>query len=215
MNAMDYNKILAALLVAGIVASLSGFIAKRVAPVEKVEKSAYVIEGAAEDAAAGVAAAPAIPEPVLDQIAAADVSRGQQISKICGACHSFTKGGPNGVGPNLWGVIGRAKGAHAGYDYSAGMKAKGGTWTYADLNHFLWKPAAFVGGTKMIFVGLKKAGERAAIMAYLRTVADSAPALPSASEIEKEKAELAPPALAAPADKDNGKVQEKAAEKAK
>jgi cytochrome c len=94
------------------------------------------------------------------------------------------------------------------------LKAKGGSWTLSDLNHFLWKPKAFVEGTKMNFIGVKKPEDRAALIAYLRTLSDSPAPLPGAADIEKEKAELAPPAPkeeAAPAQADE-KAAEPAAE---
>lgn len=197
MNSMEFNKIFAALLVAGIVASLSGFVAKKLTTVHELEKRAYTIEGVAEEGGAGPAAV-AMPEPILAMIAAADVERGKQVSKACAACHNFDKGGGNGVGPNLWGLVNRAKGSHGGFEYSAGMKAKGGNWSLSELNHFLWKPKAFVTDTKMNFIGVKKPEDRAALLAYLRTLSDSPAALPSQGDIDKEMAELGPKEEAAP-----------------
>src|SRR5690606_13261412 len=103
--------------------------------------------GAPLEASAG--GAEAMPEPILHLIAAAEIAQGEKLSKACAACHSFEKGGPAKVGPNLWNTVGHSKGGHSGFEYSAGMKALGGTWTYADLNKFLWKPKKFVEGTKM------------------------------------------------------------------
>lgn len=191
MNDLNFNKIFAALLVAGIAASLSGFIASKVYHHEKLEKNAYQIEGVASPEG-GAPAAAAKPQPILDLIASADVAQGQKIAKVCTSCHSFDKGGPNGMGPDLYGVVGRAKGSHEGFAYSDGMKKKGGDWTYEDLNHFLWKPKSYVDGTKMTFAGLKKPEERAAVIAWLRTLSDSPKAEPSAAEIAAEKADLGP-----------------------
>ena len=78
--------------------------------------------------------------------------------------------GPNRVGPNLWGVVGRPKGSEAGFDYSAAMKAKGGNWTIDDLNQFLTSPKTFVPGTKMTFAGLPKIQDRADVIGYLQTL---------------------------------------------
>ncbi len=88
------------------------------------------------------------------------------------ACHSFEKGGPNKVGPDLYGVVERPKGSHEGFNYSAAMKAKGGNWTYEDLDHFIHGPKAFVQGTIMAFAGVPSGAERADILAYLRTLSD-------------------------------------------
>jgi cytochrome c len=191
MNDLNFNKIFAALLVAGITASLSGFVASKVFHHEKLEKNAYQIEGVVS-AEGGAPAAAAKPEPILDLIASADVAQGQKIAKVCASCHSFDKGGPNGMGPDLYGIVGRGKGSHEGFAYSDSMKQKGGNWDYEDLNHFLWKPKSYVEGTKMTFAGLKKPEERAAVIAWLRTLSDSPKAAPSAADIEAEKADLAP-----------------------
>lgn len=190
MNGMEWNKIMAALLVAGIVASLSGFIAKETVHAHALHEDAVPVEASAGGGATA-AAAQAGPEPILAMIAAADITRGEKISKACTACHSFNKGGADGAGPNLWGVVGRAKGSHGGFAYSDGMKAKGGNWGYDELNHFLWKPKAFVDGTKMNFIGLKKPEDRASLIAWLRTLSDGPAALPSESAIAAEQAAMA------------------------
>ena len=188
---LEPNKIFAAILVAGIVASLSGFVASKATQAPPLKANAFKIEGVATPD--GAAPVEEKPQPVLGLIAAADPAKGQQIAKVCGACHVFDKGGPNGLGPNLYGVVGRPKGSHAGYDYSDGMKHKGGNWVYADLNKFLYKPKAYVDGTKMGFVGLKKPDERAEVIAWLRTLADSPLPEPTAAEIAAEQKDLAPP----------------------
>ncbi len=191
MNNMELNKIFAALLVAGIVASLSGFAVSKLYHTHELKENAYKIEGVAAEAG-GAPEAAAKPEPILDLIATADTAKGQQIAKVCASCHNFDKGGPNGMGPNLYGVVGRAKGGHSGFDYSEGMKTAGGSWIYEELNHFLWKPKDDVPGTKMTFIGLKKPEERAAVIAWLRTLADSPAAMPTDAEIAKEKADFGP-----------------------
>ena len=93
-------------------------------------------------------------------------------------------------------MIHRKKDTAAGYSYSGALVAQGGdTWTYGELNKFLWKPKAYAPGTKMSFVGIKKPEDRAAVIAYLRSLSN-APA-PTAAEIEKDKADLAPAETAA------------------
>ncbi|HEY8190386.1 MAG TPA: cytochrome c family protein [Micavibrio sp.] len=200
MDNMEFNKLFAAILVAGIAASLSGFISHKLVHAHSLHENAYKIEGVAE-AAPGAAKAPAKPEPILALLASADAAKGAQIGKVCATCHNFAKGGPNAIGPNLWGVVNRAKGSHEGFAYSDGMHAKGGNWTFSDLNHFLWKPKDYVEGTKMNFVGLKKPEDRAAVLAWLRTLADSPAEMPSQGDIDAENAELAPaPAATTPAE---------------
>ena len=198
MGGMEFNKIFAAILVAGIIAMLGGFVAKQlVHPHELAEdKFAYNVE-AAEDAGAAGGGKAAMAEPILAMIAAADAAKGEKLSKTCAACHTFTKGGPAGVGPNLWNVVNGPKDHMPGYAYSGALLEKGGNvWTYAELNKFLWKPKAYAPGTKMSFAGLKKPEDRAALLAWLRTQADSPKAPPSDAEIAAEQAELAPPAAA-------------------
>ena len=193
MGGMEFNKIFAAILVAGIIAMLAGFVADKMVHPHKLKENAYKIEGVASTG--GGAAVEKMPEPILAMLAAADVERGQKVAKACAACHNFDKGGANGVGPGLWNVVGAKKQAHAGYTYSGTLNTNGGdVWEYENLNKFLWNPKKYAPGTKMNYVGIKKPEDRAAVVAWLRTLADSPKALPSAAEIAKEEADLAPPA---------------------
>lgn len=188
MHDLELNKILAACLVAGIIASASGFVAKKLVHPHEVKAS-----GAEATGEAAAPAAPTGPEPILGLIAKADVEHGKSLAKACGACHSVDKGGANGVGPNLWDIFGRGKAAKSDFTYSDDMgKHKGEKWSYQDLNHFLWRPKSLVPGTKMTFPGLSKAQDRADVIAFLRTLTESAPALPSDADIAAEEKELAP-----------------------
>ena len=121
-------------------------------------------------------------KPIGPLLATADVKAGEAIFKKCAACHTGDKGGANKVGPNLWGIVNRPVASHEGYSYSAGMKAfsDGGkaVWDYDHLNGFLTAPKAYVKGTAMGFGGLKKIEDRAALIAYLRTLADAPAPLP-------------------------------------
>ncbi|WP_046862252.1 c-type cytochrome [Microvirga massiliensis] len=133
-------------------------------------------EGA--EAASSAPAAPAEPLPVL--LAKADSAKGQTAAKKCASCHSFEKGGPNKVGPDLYGVVGRPVASHEGFNYSAALKAKGGNWTYEDLDAFITSPKKAVPGTAMAFAGIGQAQERADLLAYLRTLSDNPEPLPAA-----------------------------------
>ena len=108
------------------------------------------------------------PADLASMMALADASRGEKIFKKCASCHSAQKGGGNKVGPNLFGVIGRAKAAVSGFAYSDAMKAKGGSWDVESINQFITKPKDFVPGTKMAFPGLKKPQDRADVILYLQ-----------------------------------------------
>ncbi|MCC6597280.1 MAG: cytochrome c family protein [Alphaproteobacteria bacterium] len=195
MSNFETNKIFAAVLTAGIVAMFAGFVAERLVHPQMPDEDAVPI-AALEGSAGGAAPAAADTlEPIMHLIATADIARGEKLSKACAACHSFDQGGPNKVGPNLWGVLGGKKAHLDGFAYSPAMVKAGGTWGYGELNHFLRKPKSFVDGTKMNFAGMKKPEDRAAIIAWLRTMGSSL-ALPSDSDIAKEAAELAPPPVA-------------------
>ncbi len=117
-------------------------------------------------------------ETVLALLASADAGDGKKVFRKCKACHTADKGGAHKVGPNLWDVVGRAKAGAAGYRFSGVLSGLGGAWTFADLDAFLAKPKAFAPGTKMTFNGVKKATDRAAVIAYLRSLSDSPEPLP-------------------------------------
>jgi cytochrome c len=130
--------------------------------------------------AAGQAAAPE--EPIEKLLASAAADRGEAAAKPCMNCHTFQKGGPNMMGPNLYGVVGRPRASVPGFNYSDAMKAKGGEWTIDDLNKFLTKPQDFVPGTKMTFGGLPRGNQRADVIAYLNSLADNPKPLPVAKQ---------------------------------
>jgi cytochrome c len=186
------NIAFAALISAGLIAMVAGKVSQFLVSPAHPEKDAVTVE-AAESSAAGTAVA-AMPEPILALIAAADIERGKGVAKACAACHHVEKGGANGVGPGLYGVVGNKKQAHPGYAYSGVLDDQGGdSWTYEELNKFLWKPKAYNRDTKMTYVGIKKPEDRAALIAYLRSMDDSPEAEPSQAQIDKEQADLAPP----------------------
>ena len=128
-------------------------------------------------------AAPPPSEPIEKLLQTASVEKGASAAKKCQACHTFEKGGPNRVGPNLYGIVGDKRGEdRGGFNFSAAMKAKGGTWTYDDLNKFITNPKGFIPGTAMGFAGIQKDSERADVIAYLRTLSDKPVPLPTASK---------------------------------
>ena len=104
-------------------------------------------------------------------LAKADPKRGQQLTTVCQACHTFDKGGPNRIGPNLWGITIEGMAEVPNYQFSAAMEAhKGQKWTVEELNEWLDNPQHFMPGTKMTFAGFPKAENRADVIAYLQTL---------------------------------------------
>lgn len=180
MNNFEFNKIFAAVLVAGITAMLSGFVAEVLTHPHALHENAVKID-TGMIGSANAAEASSGPEDIASLLAAADVARGEKLSKACAACHSFDKGGVNKVGPNLWSVVGSKKGIKDGFVYSDALLAHGGEWSFSELNEFLYKPKSFINGTKMNFIGLKKTEDRAALVAWLRTLSDNPVALPEIS----------------------------------
>ncbi len=107
------------------------------------------------------------------------VDKGGRLVAQCRSCHNFDQGGPNGTGPNLWGVLGRKAGGHAGFAFSESMAAYGQSWSYDNLDRYLASPPKEVPGNRMAFAGLRKQDDRVAVIAYLRSLAGSPAALPA------------------------------------
>lgn len=118
------------------------------------------------------------PKPVLAMLAKASAENGQASFKKCMTCHTPDKGGKNGTGPNLYGIIGRKSGTHEGFSYSDAMKKKAVDWSFESLATYLHDPKAFVPGNKMAFAGISDNGELADVLVYLRTLSDSPAPLP-------------------------------------
>lgn len=144
---------------------------------------------------------PAAGDDLPTLLAKADAKHGEEVAKKCGLCHNFEKGGPNMIGPNLYGVLGRKVASHEGYEYSDALKAKQGNWDYESINHMITNPAEYVPGTKMaIFPGLPDAKDRADVLAFLRTKNDNPPPLPevkAGGETPAPGGEPTPPAAPA------------------
>ena len=181
MDSFELNKILGAILGTCLVLLVTSFTAGAIFAPNKPQKPGFEI-AAKEEAHGGEKAAAPAPEPIEKLLQTASVQKGEASAKKCAACHTFAKGDKNGVGPNLYGIVGDHKGEGRGFNFSAAMKAKGGTWTIDDLNQFIANPKGFVPGTAMGFAGIPKDTERADILAYLNSLADKPAPLPTAAK---------------------------------
>ncbi|TAJ40828.1 MAG: cytochrome c family protein [Reyranella sp.] len=173
----NFNTVAGCILASALFAMVVGKVSNAVVHPHKLDKPALAVVDEAPTQTA--AAAPVEVSPIGPKLAGANVDAGKAIfMKQCFTCHTTDKGGANKVGPNLWDIVGRKVASHAGFSYSSALQAKGGDWSYEDINRMILKPTAYVKGTKMAFAGLPKEQERADVIAYLRTMADTPKPLP-------------------------------------
>jgi cytochrome c len=175
MSSFEWNKIIASVLTAMIVAMVTGIVAQSIVHPIRLEKAAYLPPGAEGEAgaapAAASAAAPAELEPIGAYMAKADAKHGEQVAKVCLQCHTFGKGEANKIGPNLFSIMEENIASAPGYTFSSALLAdKDKKWDPDELNVWLHKPQDFAHGTKMTFAGLPKAQDRADVIAYLQTL---------------------------------------------
>jgi cytochrome c len=180
MDSFELNKILGALLFTCLCLLSLNIAAEAVFHPVKPAKPGYDV-AVVEKTPAGGAAAAVADEPIAQRLANATVEKGDAAAKKCAACHTFGKGEPDRVGPNLYGVVGRPKGTEGGFAYSPAIKGKGGNWTVEDLDTFLTAPAKYAPGTKMSFAGIPRGSERADLITYMNSKSDNPQPLPKAA----------------------------------
>ncbi|MBB3897726.1 c-type cytochrome [Roseococcus suduntuyensis] len=180
---LEFNKIAAAVLTAGVAFMGAGIVAEVLIHPKRLAEPAISLgrdpAAAAPAAAAAAPAAPAI-EPIGPLLAAANAENGAAAARrSCGACHSFNEGGRNGVGPNLWGIVGANHARAEGFNYSAANRALADKpWDFEALNQFIAAPARAMPGTRMAFAGIANTQQRADIIVYLRSLSSSPVPLP-------------------------------------
>lgn len=143
---------------------------------ERPETMGYVVEGVEAESGSGAAAE----KPIAFYLASADLAKGEQAFKKCAACHNVDKGGPNALGPNLWGVMGQRHGHLPNFAYSDALKNIPGNWDWDNMSAWLANPKKYAPGTKMTFAGLSKPEERANLIAFMNSRSDSPLPLPAA-----------------------------------
>jgi cytochrome c len=203
MDSFEFNKVIGGLLGTVFIVMSISIVSDAIFAAPVPEKAGFAIE-AVEPAEGSGGPAAAEREPIAALLAKADAAAGEAVFKKCAACHTDTKDGANKVGPNLWNLIDRPIASHAGFAYSAAMKAfsEDGkvVWDYEHLDHFLLSPKGLIKGTAMGFAGIKKDDERANLIAYLRTMADNPVPLPEVSAAPAPENVSAPADAAAPAE---------------
>ncbi|WP_309604062.1 cytochrome c family protein [Phenylobacterium sp.] len=176
MSDLTFNKYAGAVLATAFIITGLVQLSSGVFSPEKVAKPGYVVEITQD--AGGAAAAPDVPPDWGAVLQKADLKAGATVFEKCKSCHNADNGGANGTGPNLWGVVGRAPGSHAGFAYSDGMKAFGAKqpiWDYEHIYEFVKNPQKYISGTKMSFVGLKQPQDRIDVIAYLHAQGSTLP----------------------------------------
>ena len=175
MDSFEINKIIAAILLTALIVIGIGKFADVLFHVEKLEQSAYKIEGLEVSSTNNNVKKIQVEEKVdiSALLAMGDIAHGEKVFKKCGACHMIASGAPNLIGPNLWGVLGRKSGSHPDYKYSKALASFNKNWTFEEMNAFLVKPASYIKGTKMAFAGLRKEKDRASVILYLNSKSDS------------------------------------------
>ena len=176
MSSIEFTKMSMAVLIAGIVAMVGGFIARGTVSPEPLEQNVYVVD-LGEDAAPVEEVVEEVPS-IGELLQVADAGAGERLSRACAACHSFDNGGANRIGPNLWDIVNRPMASAAGFNYSSALGERGGTWSYEELDGFLAAPRDWVPGTSMSYSGMRSPEDRASLIAWMRSLSDSPEPLP-------------------------------------
>jgi len=194
---LKWNKILGAGLATAFVIISVQQVTGAIYHSEAPEKMGYFVD--APEEAAGGPVEVVLPPDWGTVLPAADLAAGEAAFARCQACHNVAAGGANGIGPNLYGVVGGPVMHMAGFAYSDAMAAHKGeapTWGLDELDQFLTSPARYVPGTKMSFAGIRDTNTRVNLIAWLRSQGSGGTAIPAPDPTRQPGAA----AVAAPAD---------------
>ena len=170
------NKIIASIILAIILVLGINKITDIIFYVEKPKKSAYQVASVTtvtSTTSAETSSENSESENIVALFASTSAANGAKVFKKCLACHSVVKGGPNKIGPNIFGVLNRRAGSVSNYKYSKAILAYGKVWSFEEMNGFLTKPKDWIKGTKMSFIGLRSAKDRAAVILYMNENTDN------------------------------------------
>ena len=186
MGDLFWNKIAGVVIGTILAVMVIGLIAEGLFP-EHGEETEFAYPLDLSSLGTGSGAVEEAPEVDLGTLLAnASADAGERIARRCVSCHTFERGGANGTGPNLWGVVGADKATHAGFNYSATLTSMEGNWTYENLNNFIENPRGYAPGTNMSFAGLRGEEDRADLLAYLQTLSDNPVPFPAPAPAEAE-----------------------------
>ena len=178
MDGFEINKIAGAVLTAMLVIASGKTVMDIAMQKHKPEKAGWALPVTEIKAKSAEPEVPFDAKAVLALLPKASAENGRDGFKKCLACHTPDKGGRNLVGPNLWGVLGRKIAQAPGFNYSDGMKAHPGEWTWEELAKYLHSPVQTVPGNRMQFPGVKDNADLADLLAYIRTLSDTPAPLP-------------------------------------
>lgn len=186
MDSFELNKIVAAILACAFVVLSLAFTAENIFAIHKPTNEGYALEGSTKTEYTTTAKAEIKAESTDEMMAEMELAHGTKVAKKCAACHTFEPNGKSKVGPPLYDIVNRPIGSVETFKYSKAMQefAQGKTWTYEQLNQFVFKPKNLIKGTSMAFAGVKKTEDRAALLLYLRSLSQNPAPLP---EIKTEQ----------------------------
>lgn len=181
MDSFEINKIAGAVLMTVLITTVIGHAGDILVP--EPEAGQHIqIAGAAAGAKAGaateVASAAAELKPIAPFLAKANLENGKKLVNQCKACHTFGKGEPTRIGPNLYGIVGEKIAARSGFQFSDALKKLSGDWGFDELNKWIDGPQKLAPGSKMTFAGIRDEQQRADLIAYLNSLSDSPKPLP-------------------------------------
>lgn len=181
MDSFEWNKIFGAVLGTVLFVVTLNILVGGLMTTPKADKPGMEVAVAEESTGGGTTAPVVEAKPDWGTlIPVADLTAGEKAHTRCQQCHDFSKGGPDKIGPNLYGIVGAKHARAASYAYSPALAAmKDKAWDYEELDAFLKNPKGAIKGTKMSFAGISKQPERVNLIAYMRTLSDSPWAIPA------------------------------------